>query len=622
MFKTMRHQTINFQTLSLGAIRPTGWMLKQLQNDLTHGFAGCIDSLTEHAANDLFAHRIASSTQQFAWWDSETRGNWLWGYTMMAWLAGLPGHQERVNELVQKLKNTQDADGYIGIYSRSSRYQHGDGENGELWGQGRALLCLLSHYELTGDESSLRTAQAAADLTMREYGPHSYFRKPLTRNELTGMTHGLCFVDVMEWLYAITGDDRYRNFGVWLYQDFNRMQLPFPNDDMALTNLLNRTQYFNGHAVHTAEHLRALLFAIIHGNLPQAETALQNAIWKLQHYTLPSGAVIGDEGIHGQPLPDIGYEYCTLTEMLFSLTSALQKLGDTSIADWVESLTFNAAQGARFADGTGLAYLSLDNRASALNDRADSYSHLHEKHGRFKYSPTHEDVACCCNPNAVRLLPHYISRMWMGHEKGIAAVLYGPCVLKTKINNVDVTITEETNYPFEDSIRFTVNPRQPQDFELVLRKPIWSKAVTIDGAQAREEDGWLVISKTWNDDDSFTITFHPQVEATPYPNGEYAVRRGPLQYVFPIEHQLHSIKNYPLEEFHDYEITPVDIEQAYQPVILDGKKPDYGLTFKKDSATDTKPYWDQPAVRLEAGSYHLVPMGCTVLRRASFPMKR
>lgn len=618
----MNPKPTKFNTLPLGTIRPTGWMLSQLQSDLTHGFAGCLDSLTERASTDLFRNRIESSTQQFAWWDSETRGNWLWGYTMMTGLAGLPEHQARVNELIDQLKSTQDPDGYIGIYSRSSRYDHSDGENGELWGQSRALLALLSHYELTGDESSLHAAQRAANLTISQYGAHSYFRKPMIPNELTGMTHGLCYVDVMEWLYAITGDIRYRDFGVWLYQDFNQMQLPFPNDDMTLKNLLSRHHYFSGHAVHTVEHLRALLFAVIHGDLPQSKAALENALWKLQRYTFPSGAVIGDEGMHGHPLPDIGYEYCTLTELLFSLTSALQKTACPFIGDWIERLAFNAAQGARFPDGTGLAYLSIDNRTSALNDRADSYSHLHEKHGRFKYSPTHEDVACCCNPNSVRLLPHYISRMWMRHERGVAALTYGPCVLKTKIQDVDVTISEETNYPFEDSVRFTVSPLQPMDFELFLRKPAWSNTVTVDGAQTREEDGWLIISRTWTAGDSFALTFHPNVEAVPYPTGEYAMRRGPLQYVYPIEHELHSIKDYPLEGFHDHEITPKNVEQAYQPVILDATKPNYGLTFQKAITKETTLKWDQPQVQLEAGPYQLVPMGCSVLRRASFPMKR
>src|SRR5512139_1108815 len=279
----MTLQPAKFKPLALGAVRPGGWMLSQLLGDLTRGFAGCLDLLTERAATDLFTHRIDSSAQQFAWWDSETRGNWLWGYTMMAGLAGLPEHEARVNQLIAGLKNTRDADGYIGIYSHASRYQHGDDENGELWGQGRALLALLSHYELTGDVTSLRAAQAAADLTLTQYGPgRSYFRQPSTSNDLIGMTHGLCYVDVVEWLYEITGEERYRDFGLWLYQDFNRMQLPFSNDDMTLANLLKPHQPLIGHAVHTAEHLRALLFAAFMDDEPQYRAALQNALWKLE----------------------------------------------------------------------------------------------------------------------------------------------------------------------------------------------------------------------------------------------------------------------------------------------------------------------------------------------------
>ena len=133
------------------------------------------------------------------------------------------------------------------------------------------------------------------------------------------------------------------------------MPLPFPSDDLVLTNVLDRLRHFHGHAVHTVEHLRALLWADQMSGRPEIESAVQNALWKLRHYALPSGAILGDESLHGLPTPDIGYEYCTLTELLFSLTSALQKIGDSTLGDWIETLAFNAGQGARFADGRGLS---------------------------------------------------------------------------------------------------------------------------------------------------------------------------------------------------------------------------------------------------------------------------
>lgn len=605
-----------FQALPLSAIKPRGWLLAQLQRDLTHGFAGCLDSLTERAASDLFTHRIESSSQQFAWWDSETRGNWLWGYTLLAFLADLPEHRARVAQLLSALKATQDPDGYLGIYSPASRYQHGDDENGELWGQSRALLPLLAYYEFTGDESYLTAVRRAVDLTLKHYGPQRpHFRKPAEPNDLTGLTHGLCYVDVVEWLYALTGEARYRDFGVWLYEDFSRFPAPFPNDDLAPANLLNPQQPWRGHAVHTVEHLRALLFAA-NDNRPLVEAALR----KLRLYTTPSGAVIGDEGVHGLPTPDIGYEYCTLTELLFSLTSAAQKLGEAALGDWIETLAFNAAQGARLPDGRGVSYLTPDTRLAATADRPDSYSHLHDKHGRFKFSPTHEDVACCCNPNATRLLPHYVSRMWLkANDHDLVALLYGACELTTTIRGVRLTVVEETRYPFEDTVRFTLLPDRPVAFALYLRRPGWATRVEVQGAAAREASGYLVVEKTWQAGDTLTLTFTTPITLSPYPTGEYAVRRGSLQFVLPVAHTPRAIKSYPLAGFQDEELLPRDLAQAYALVLLDEALPDFGLTLEHEAGAANP--WAQPPLRLRTDTHTLIPFGCALLRRAALPLK-
>ena len=151
-----------FKYLPLGEVKPDGWILEQLNRDLEEGFAGQLDQLTTHASTDLFKDRIETSTEHMQWWDSETRGNWLIGYTLMAYLAGNETHKQRVDCLLSDLKATQDEDGYIGIYTPNSRYKHAPGENGELWGQSRALLTMLSYYELTGDESYLEAVERAA----------------------------------------------------------------------------------------------------------------------------------------------------------------------------------------------------------------------------------------------------------------------------------------------------------------------------------------------------------------------------------------------------------------------------------------------------------------------------
>ena len=323
------------------------------------------------------------------------------------------------------------------------------------------------------------------------------------------------------------------------------MQPPFPNDDFALPNLTEPRQLFRGHAVHTAEHLRALLW--VSGLAPDRvpPSVVDAAIRRLRLYRLPSGALLGDENVHGMPMPEAAYENCTLTELGFSLAGAVQRLGRADLGDWLETLAYNAVQGARLPDGRAIAYLSADTRTSATASRLDSYS-MGAAGLRFKYSATHDDVACCCNPNAVRFLPQFVSRMWMRlpSDGGFAAVAYGPCELKASLGKVGVTILEETDYPFSDSIDFVVSPERAALFSLVLRRPEWAgdMDVAVPGAEAVCADGWYRIRKTWRAGDRVHVTFAWKVRSEPYANGEVAVLRGPLQYAVPLHHRLDVIR--------------------------------------------------------------------------------
>ena len=608
--------------LPLGAVRPRGWMLAQLRRDLDVGFASRLDRLTPRAARDLFRERIPSSDDPRAWWDAETRGNWIWGYAMMAHLAEAPAHQARVAELTAGLLATQEADGYIGIYGPSARYRHADGENGELWAQSRALLVLIAQYEATRDQRILAAVRRAADLTLRRYtaGNPCFKRGARTaRDALTGLTHGLCYLDVLEWLHDATGEAAYAEAGVRLYEEFSAMA-PFPNDDLALPCLADPKAHFGGHAVHSAEHLRALLWtsAVAPGRVPPA--AVETALHRLAQNRLPSGALIGDEGIHGLPVPDAGYEYCTLAELAFSLSSAVRWLGRGDLGDWLERLAYNAVQGARLPDGRALGYLSADTRLSATASRRDSHSGG-EPGRRYKYSPTHDDVACCCNPNAVRVLPQLVARMWMrAADDGLAAIAYGPCEVRAMVGGVGVTIVEETAYPFGDAVVLRVEPDRPVEFTLLLRRPAWDGAMEVaaPGAEATAAADWFRIRKRWAPGDQARVAFSWKVRAEPYPAGEAAVLRGPLQFAAPLRHRMEVIREYPGETLCDYDVHPVDVAEGYHVPVLDSRAPDLGLALERRAVDDDHP-WDDAPIALRAGEITLVPLGCTLLRRAGFP---
>lgn len=603
--------------LPLGSTVPRGWMRAQMRRDLATGFAGCLDALSPHVARDLFRERLDDATCHAGWWDAESRGNWLWGYTMLGHLSGSVDHRTRADALVRELRATQDADGYLGIHSATARYPSGDAENGELWAQSRAILVLLAHYELAGEAASLESARRAADLTLTKYGPgRSHFGRHSTQSDRTGQTHGLCFADALEMLHESTGDHRYRHFARWMLDDFDAWPVPFPNDDLAAANLADPERPLRGHAVHTVEHLRALAF----GGAQDA-SRLHSALRKLRLSATTSGAVIGDESLHGLPAPGAGYEYCTLTELTFSLARLAQHLADPGLADWLERLVFNAAQASRSADGRAVAYLCSDTRLDALASRPDSYSLLSGRHGRFKLSPTHDDVACCCNPNATRLLPHYVAAMWMRCSDGpaLAALAYGPSELHTVVDGQPVAIVQDTAYPFEDEIRFTVTVGAPLRMRVQLRRPGWAAAARVEGATHREDNAWISIERSWRGSTSFVLRLDQPVVAGRYPGGDVAVLRGPLQFVQPVPHRSRVLRAHSREPWCDQELLPADPEDVAAGLpVLECSQPDLGLTVTRDSRGDPDDPWSDPPLRLLGGGFELVPIGAAPLRRAAF----
>ena len=96
-------------------------------------------------------------------------------------------------------------------------------------------------------------------------------------------------------------------------------------------------------------------------------------------------------------------------------------------------------------DASCIAYLKTDNSyymTGGLNGDSSN-----PRQTRYKYSPVHQDVAVCCVPNAGRIAPYFIDRMWMRNSSGLVATLLGPCKVTTTWNGTPVTIREKTVIP-------------------------------------------------------------------------------------------------------------------------------------------------------------------------------
>jgi hypothetical protein len=614
---------------------PSGWIKAQMDRNLREGAIGHLDQLAPEARSDIFGsgrnapgrpNVAKEGFEQGTWWNGETEGNWWRGYILTAYMTGNSEAMRKSDEYVRHILQTQDKDGYIGVYSPELRYSTSH-VNGELWTQNCTLRALLAYYELTAKTEVLRAVERAVKLTMGKYGPGKMTAFPNPHYPGDGVSHGLMFVDVLERLYELTGDASYRDFGVWLYQDYCASD-PQNSHDGTLASLLDFEKPLLDHGPTTVEHLRVPLWVYYVSGKPEYQKASDNGLNKLTRYMFPSGAIVAMESIEGKrPDPTTTYcEFCTMKELLTTFCSALQKKGTGGIGDYVERLFFNAIEGAGLATGKGVTYCTRDNRY-----RIDG-----ALGGRDKFSPTHMDVAVCCNPNSAQVTPLYLEAMWMKSESGLVAALYGPSLLNTTVNGVEVQIEENTDYPFSSIVSFAVNPDRPAAFSLTLRNPAWSKGtrVTCKGAEVSREEGSFVLRKDWKKGDEVRIKFSEAVTATKAANGEIALARGPLVYALRIPGSAKDIKRYDLAGFADQEYFPSRDAHWSYTLDPDSANDGFGFSSRSDKDINTLYPYDAAPVQLEGKlinldtgakeNVELVPMASrlAILRRVTFPVGR
>jgi hypothetical protein len=608
-----------FSTLNFGDIKPRGWILSQMQRDLQTGFAGHLDELCTEASNDIFGYGRNSPGKingdripEQAWWNGESEGNWRSGHMMLACLTHDDTSMKKAKAYIDHILATQDTDGYIGIFSPELRYNG----NGEFWTQTCLFRGMLAYADATGDENVYKAVKRAVDRTIDETSQQKVIQF---------IWHDNMYTDILEDLFTRTGDRKYLDFGLRIYNEFPNLS-EFIQHPRYGEN--HKSSFFNAHGATSTEAMRLpfWLWAAT-GNKEYLEQG-KGLIAEMSKWVLPSGGVVSQESIDRPPHPSkAAYEYCAITESHHSLISAGQKTGDAKYFQQVEQLFFNAAQGSREPDGSAILYCSYDNRLS-IRDQIGT---------RQRFSPTHKQAAVCCNPNAARIAPAFISGAWMkpaGNEPSIAAVLFGPCEVRTEINGIGIKIIEETTYPYSGDVTFKINPEKEISFCLWLRDPEWSDQTKIicKGADIRKAQGYWQIRKLWKAGDIVEIKFEQTVRPVAAINQETALQYGPLLYVLPFKGLKETVLQYPKLEFSDYYVNLV--QNTDTQFFLRGDKQEKGFGFKPHIVSGTNQDFplDKPGLVLKGKMFNkkgeltpviLLPIGSkeAQLRCMTFPVR-
>lgn len=632
---------MQYKPVDFGAAVPGGWLKELMSMDLENGFIGHLDELLPKffLEDQLFGRDRRTGkpkdmdlglvefqqdvAAEYQWWDAEYQSNWLDGFVRTALLVGSPEMREKMESWVRGRLATQDEDGYLGIYAPDLRYREGV-ESGELWAQSMLFRALIAYYEATGDETVYESIVRAMRLTMKSYPIHN--SKPFSTDKQEGnitcggLAHGLTITDALFWLYKKTGDREYLDYALWLYD--NCSEEPIFQSDIRIPELIDPNIPFKSHGVQTYEHLRILALAKFCGNKPIYEQAYNGYMEKLKKYICPSGGPAGDEWIRpeGADATLTGYEYCSIHELLHSYAVLFELSGDFQWMDRLEGLFLNAALGSHLNEKSSITYLNTDNSYELKS----AFKFVKERglggiQTRYKYSPTHQDCAVCCVPNAGRILPYYAQSAWFHTEGGFLKTLYGAGILKTDWNGTAVTITESSDFPANGRIKLTVEVAAPVQFVLSLRIPGWCKSWKIS-AEHTVCGRTILLDRIWNGTTEIELEFEYEIAEHIDTVGDTYYTSGPLVLALPIVSNETIIKTHPLPDYFDTEYEPANGEH-YAYSALPGELP------KPAGANICKCYWPGQTYicRLLNESNgaveekHLVPMADTILRRVTFP---
>ena len=525
-----------FARLPSGSIMPRGWMSQQLKLQTT-GLAGHLH---------LFYADVQNSTWVGGSHDSgipeERLPYWMQGALPMAYLAQDDMLIQQIDAILNYILNHQNqTSGFLGPIPD------------DPWPR-MPILFALTYY--------LEFVQTDARIVPAIYKYLEYLQvQLLTKKDISNWgwaiyrTHDLMMSIQYLYDYHPMGREQFlMDVDELVYQygfDWKTwVRTSFPTGDVKNDGNLASHGVNNGQALKSTAVWYRQSHAVDDANFNYQRTELMD-----RYHGLASGIFGCDEHLAGNN-PSRGSETCTVVEAMFSYETMFSVLGDTSFADRVEQLTFNALPATMDAEMWTHQYLQQTNQKAAAPQSDWWWNSDGGYSSVFGLEPNYP----CCTVNFPQGWPRYIQHQYMmtqdSNSTGIVVALLGPSQLDITLEDPTygdntVHIIQDTNYPFEvtNSVNFTIAADHP--FTLQIRIPGWCNAAAItnsDGSRAYPAGGALY--KFYykpsgpQDKQSLSLVLPAEFRITHRYNDAISVYYGPLLYGINFPYNMTVLRQY------------------------------------------------------------------------------
>ena len=434
---------------------PAGWLGEacKLQSE---GLTGHPEALSYPYDTCLWAGEIPRMGRHGQdWWRYEQTAYYVDGLLRLGYATGDESFIKKGEENIDYTLEHAAPDGHLGHPSLwdATRYKLKNGY--DMWPLAVFFRAMKAKFDAAPDER----IPAALRKNFLNYG-----------TEHVSKVRNIVNVEGLLWTYAHTGDKRLLDLAEAAW-NLREPRPPEKKNELAPKNCANNDA-IHMHGVSYCEEMKVPMILYAYTGKKEYLNQAVNVERKLvRDHMLPDGCPTSAERTLGNSV-HICHETCDAVDYTWSLGYFLETTGDAAYADRIERCVFNAGFGAIADDFRSLQYFSNVNQFIATSNS----DHNPQNYGTtwMQYRPTHETE--CCAGNVNRIIPNYISRMWLkDKDGGSVAALYGP----SEVDFGWAKIKEETDYPFDGKVVFRFSMAEPKESTFTYRVPGWCKGASV-----------------------------------------------------------------------------------------------------------------------------------------------
>lgn len=529
-----------FQRLPPGSVRARGWLAGQLRLQLD-GLCGQYARVS-HFLDFRTSGWTHPSNEG---WEEVTY--WLRGYVPLAVATQDRTALAESRRWIDAILATQQDDGFFGPARLRTQLNGGP----DFWPY-LPLMMALRTWEEYADDARIVPFLSRFTRFMAAQGPGAFNTSWVSYRWGDGL-------DVAMWLHARTGEAHL----LTLCDLMHRHGADWSGEEPPTEHNVNIAQGFREPAQ----------YALRSGD-PAGTGAAYRSYERVMasHGRFPGGGFAGDENRReGFGDPRQGFETCGIVEFMASHELLTRITGDPLWADRCEELAFNMLPASLDPQGKAVHYITCANSVG-LDDAAKTQGQFQNGFPMLAYHAG-VDVYRCCPHNYGMGWPYLAEELWLATpDHGLAAAMYAPSTVTAKVaDGSSVTITEETGYPFGDTVTLRLSTARPVAFPLRLRVPAWCDAPELHVAgQARQAPpgpAFTTVERTWSDGDTVELRLPQRTTVRTWEaSGAVSVDRGPLTYALRIGERWE-----PFDGEGDPEVFPAHTVHATTPW-------NYGLT--------------------------------------------